>query len=90
MLCKVCGEDKERILKEKYRGYFIYVDAEGNRWYGKRCPPCYQAYKLAYDAKRRLAAGHVPLGTEVPCNVCGESMPLSNGGSRLCPKCIKP
>jgi len=87
MICKICSEDKERTILEKYRGYYIYVDANGNRWYGKRCPECYSAYKLAYDAKRRLAAGNIPLGTTVPCNVCGEDMTLANGASRCCDKC---
>ena len=87
MICKICEEDKERTILEKYRGYYIYVDGKGGRWYGKRCPECYQAYKLAYDAKRRLAAGNIPLGTEVLCTSCNEAMKLQNGASRCCEKC---
>ena len=87
MKCKICEIDKERTILEKYRGYYIYVDGKQERWYGKRCPECYAAYKLDYDAKRRLAAGNIPLGTTVPCNVCTEPMQLTNGASRCCNKC---
>lgn len=86
-ICQACGGEKDKIFLKHYRSAAIYVDTEGNRWYGRRCPDCYQAYKLAYDAKRRAEKGHVALGTLRPCSECHLPYKLENGASPFCGEC---
>lgn len=51
MICGVCGIRKQRLLKEKAQGYFIFVDEIGAKWYGIRCPDCYKAEKEKYNKR---------------------------------------
>jgi len=56
MICGICYVYKQRLLREKAPGYFIFVDELGSKWYGVRCPSCYVAEKEKYN-KRILEKG---------------------------------
>lgn len=86
-ICKHCSAEKQKIFLKTYRGAAIYVDLQDRRWYGSRCPDCYQGYKLEYDQARRLAKGHIPLGAQLACLKCSAVFSLENGGCKLCKDC---
>lgn len=50
--CKVCNQDKERILTNVYTYSYGYRDANGEGWNGKVCPQCFKHQKRE-DSKQK-------------------------------------
>jgi hypothetical protein len=90
VICPFCREWHTRTLTGHQGTNTIYLDENGERWSGNRCPPCAKAHKLAYDKKRRAKLGHKPLGSEAPCSLgCGNVVKVERGSHRTCESCRK-
>ncbi len=86
--CRMCGEVRVKTFgKLAPNKRTIWVDEFGERWYGKRCPPCYKEYKVKYDTKNRLKLGYRPFGSFDYCIDCKSRFVVKVGSTKRCSHC---
>ena len=88
VVCRCCGQKRVKTFGTTTSNKrVIWVNEFGERWYGKKCPNCYKAYKESYDQKRRLELGHRPFGSFDNCSTCGNRFLVKVGATKKCPGC---
>lgn len=88
VICKKCEKPRVKTFGSVASNKrTIWVDERGNRWYGKKCPHCYKAWKENYDANRRDKMGHRVIGTYDSCKDCNTRFIVKLGSTKQCPEC---
>lgn len=86
--CRNCGENRVKTFHSvSSNKRTIWVNEFGQRWYGKKCPQCYDLYKKEYDAKLRLENGNRPLGSTDYCEDCSKPFLVRKGSTKKCNDC---
>lgn len=81
MKCRMCFEDKVRIVKTKG----VYVNDVGRRWRGLKCPECASSETTKKfdigDKKRhcRMCSQVLTADRYYNCHDCVEVLPLDDG-----------
>lgn len=79
-LCKICLKEKIKIFQKKYpNGNLIYVDPNGSRWVGERCPDCVNEHRKELAYKN----GSKPLGI-INCLYCNKQVKQGNITKKYC------
>lgn len=88
VICKCCGKPRVKTYgKTSNNKRTVWVDEKGERWYGKKCPKCYKAYKENYDEQRRIKMGQRVIGTYDNCKDCRARYIVKVGSTRQCQMC---